>query len=75
VGVCEGPVTTITIPRSKMVKMMSLTALLKEEIASWTSSSDKKVTNPKPLDFELPGTWDTFIYLNNKVSFQKKERE
>lgn len=37
-----------------------LTVLLKDVIAVSTSSSEENVTNPNPLDFEVPGTRDTF---------------
>lgn len=37
-----------------------LTVLFKDEIAASTSSSEEKVTNPNPLDFEVPGTRETF---------------
>lgn len=37
-----------------------LTAPLHDSIAASTSSSEENETNPNPLDFEVPGTLDTF---------------
>jgi hypothetical protein len=34
--------------------------LLKDEMATSTSSSEENVTNPNPVDFEVPGTRETF---------------
>lgn len=36
-----------------------LTALLHDEIAASTSSSDENETKPNPVDFEVPGTRET----------------
>ena len=37
-----------------------LTVLFKDVIEASTSSSEENETNPNPLDFEVPGTRETF---------------
>lgn len=48
-----------------------LTELLNDEIAASTSSSDEKVTNPYPLDFEVPGTRETLALRTFPFSEKK----
>lgn len=49
----------------------TLTELLKDDIAASTSSSEENVTNPNPLDFEVPGIRDTFALTTVPFSAKK----
>ena len=52
---------TSTKKRRNVLQNMQekLTALLKVATAASTSSSEEKVTKPYPLDFDVPGMWET----------------
>lgn len=50
-----------------------LTELLRATMAASTSSSEENVTNPNPVDLEVPGTLETlalktFSFSENKLS-------
>ena len=61
------------LPTGSKLSQLSikLTALFKDEIAASTSSSEENVTNPNPLDFEVPGTRDTFALSTFPFSAKK----
>lgn len=47
------------------------TALFRDDMADSTSSSEENVTKPYPLDFEVPGTRDTFALRTFPFSAKK----
>lgn len=53
------------------LSQQKLTELFKDEMAASTSSSEENVTNPYPLDFEVPGTLETFALRTFPFSEKK----